>query len=81
MDLQFFKDRMYEVDSLCEVEEHPTILMCLRIRPSHPRYRDKLRNQAQLNRPIGVLISVMKEVDDFIEADFKVKWYKRWFHF
>lgn len=39
--------------------------MCIRVRPSHPRYRQELISQARLYRPIGVLVSVIEEVDDW----------------
>jgi hypothetical protein len=63
--LGYFKDKCREVDSLCEVAEHPTVKYALLIRPSHPRYRDALREVAYNYVNLGVLVSIAKEVDDF----------------
>ena len=60
-----FLDKMREVDSLCEIQFWIEVPMAVRIRPSHPRYRDALREQSELHRPIGLAVSIVKEVDDW----------------
>lgn len=62
----YFKEKLLEIDSLCEVDFHPPEApFAIRVRPSHPRYRTALIEAAFGAIPIGVLVSVVKEVDDW----------------
>lgn len=62
----YFKQSLLEIDSLCEVDFHPPEApFAIRVRPSHPRYRAALIDKAFGIRPIGVVVSVVKEVDDW----------------
>jgi len=62
---RWFRDEMERVDSLCQVDFEIEIPYAIRIRPSHPRYRDALIRQAFRCAPLGATVSVIKEVDDW----------------
>lgn len=61
-----FADKMREVDCFCIVDfSVPGVPYAIRIRPSTPRLRNALIEQAKQYRVIGVLVSVVEEVDDW----------------
>ena len=60
-DFKEFTYRMLEVDSLCEVELRASPFHDIRIRPSHPRYRDRLVEAALAWKPAGVALYVARE--------------------
>ena len=65
----YFGDRIREVDPLAEVDFEPEgYPYSIRIRPSLPQYRDAVIRAALAHRPIGIAVSVIKEVDDWIEG-------------
>jgi hypothetical protein len=61
----YFKAKMIEIDPRCEVLFEIKIPCAIRIRPSNPKYRDSLRKQSEMERPMGVLVSIVKEIDDW----------------
>lgn len=73
MTLNEFRDKMYRIDPMCEVTEHPTVACCIRIRPSNTEYRNRLIDAAMYYRPIGLLVSIVKEVDEFIGMEMPKK--------
>lgn len=62
-----FEEAMWKVDSLAVVQFNPEDgpPMSVRIVPSSPDYRAALILQANYHRPMGVVVSVMKLVDDW----------------
>ena len=74
---QYFRDKILEVDPSCEVQFDIEVPMAVRIRRiSTPMHRDVLREQANLYRPIGLAVSIVKEVDDWGWPE-KKSWLKR----
>ena len=68
-----FREHLRYVDSLVDVDFNPEgFPYCIRVRPSHPRYRERLIVAAYWNRPMGVAVSVVKEVDDWEACTIKV---------
>jgi hypothetical protein len=61
-----FLRQMRNVDPACSVDFYIEVPHAIRIRPSHPAYREALVRRALLERPIGLLVSVTKEVDDWV---------------
>jgi hypothetical protein len=59
----YFVEKMHEVDSLCEVD-FETYQFGIRLRPSHPRYREALIEQANLYRTAGIVLYAVREVDE-----------------
>jgi len=74
---RYFLDKMRKVDSFCDVQFEIEVPYAIRIRPSHPRYRATLREQADFYRPIGLLVSIVKEVDDWGDPAKREPWWKR----
>lgn len=63
-----FYTRLLAVDPNCTVEENRQD-MSIRVRPSHPWYRDELARTASYYRPLGVKLLVIREVDENVVMD------------
>ncbi len=64
-----FEDAIHKIDVLAEVD-FESLRYGVRIRPSHPRYFDALYKRAAEVRPIGALVSVMRERDCFVTTEY-----------
>jgi len=86
---EYFRQRVLLVDALAEVHFDIEIPYAIRVRPSHPRYFEAVCKRVLEEKPVGILVSVMKEVDFFPsyepESEFvwtppkKKTWYRRLF--
>lgn len=65
-----FRNAILDVDSLAEVIDHPMIQYAVKIRPSHPRYFDRICETANNIRPMGVLVSVAQEHECFLNQPY-----------
>jgi hypothetical protein len=61
----YFKEQLQRIDSLCEVD-FEVVQYGIHVRPSHPRYRDALVKRALELRPVGAVLYVVREVDEFV---------------
>lgn len=65
MNLHEFKNGCQLIDLRVQVTEHLTLPMTIRIRPSTTMHFERLLAHALLNRPMGVKIAMVREVEEF----------------
>ena len=61
----YFKEQLQRIDNICEVD-FEVVQYGIHVRPSHPRYRKALIERALEMRPAGMVLYVVREVDEFI---------------
>jgi len=71
----YFKDRILEVDALAEVD-FDSIPYGIKIRPSHPRYFDRICRVAWEQKTMGTRLIIMREVEYEVPTTYEYLWPK-----